>query len=97
MLSVKYLSLFLIHSRKDYCFHLDTENQLEHINKSIYESEKEVKRLESEQSQQPKTPTDKQQTQQPQPVPTPAFLNGFTLERVDNNEARRFVCDDHHQ
>ncbi len=46
----------------------------------MYESEKEAKRLESEQSQLPTTTsTDKQQVQQ-QVVPTPAFLNGFTLE-----------------
>jgi hypothetical protein len=59
----------------------------------MYESEKEAKRLESEQSQLPTTTsTDKQQAQQ-QVVPTPAFLNGFTLEKLDNNEARRFVCN----
>ncbi len=58
----------------------------------MHESEKEVKRLENEQSQLPTTtttnPNDKQQ---PQTVPTPAFLNGFTLEKLDNNEIRRFV------
>jgi transcription elongation regulator 1 len=69
---------------------IDVQNQLEHVNKSMYESEKEAKRLESEQSQLPTTTsTDKQQAQQ-QVVPTPAFLNGFTLEKLDNNEARRF-------
>jgi hypothetical protein len=79
---------------KTIVFDLDVQNQLEHVNKTMYESEKEVKRLESEQSQLPTTTsTDKQQQLQQQSVPTPAFLNGFTLEKLDNNEARRFVCN----
>ncbi|CAF2676953.1 unnamed protein product [Rotaria sp. Silwood2] len=73
---------------------IDLQNQLEHVNKTIHESEKEVKRLESEQSQlsaaaAAANANDKQQQQQ-QAVPTPAFINGFTLEKLDNNEIRRF-------
>lgn len=69
---------------------LDTENQLENINKNIHESEKEMKRLESEQSQLPAaTPTEKQPQQAA--APPPSFLNNFTLEKLDNNEARRLV------
>lgn len=69
---------------------LDMENQLENINKTMHESEKEVKRLESEQSQLPAaTPAEKQPQQAA--APTPAFLNNFTLEKLDNTEARRLV------
>lgn len=72
-------------------FYLDVQNQLEHINKTMHESEKEAKRLELEQSLLPPTnPNDKQPAQQ-QAIPAPAFVNGFTLEKLDNNDARRFV------
>jgi hypothetical protein len=73
------------------CFYSDVQNQLEHTNKTIHESEKEVKRLEAEQSQAPASTGSTDKPQQ-QAAPTPAFLNGFTLEKLDNNEARRFVC-----
>ena len=77
-----------------FSFRLDYQNQLEHINKTIHESEKEVKRLETEQSQvsnaAPATSTS-DKSQQPQVAPIPTFLNGFTLEKLDNNEVRRFV------
>ncbi|CAF0964011.1 unnamed protein product [Adineta ricciae] len=72
---------------------IDFQNQLEHINKTIHESEKEVKRLESEQSQVSNaalTTSTSDKSQQPQAAPIPTFLNGFTLEKLDNNEARRF-------
>lgn len=59
----------------------------------MHESEKEIKRLESEASQLPvATPTEKQPQQAA--APTPAFLNGFTLEKLDNNDVRRFVRSD---
>jgi hypothetical protein len=74
-----------------YQFLLDVQNQLEHINKTMHESEKEVKRLESEPSQLPPSTTNSNDKQQQQTVPTPAFINGFTLEKLDNNDARRFV------
>ncbi|CAF4353524.1 unnamed protein product, partial [Adineta steineri] len=71
---------------------IDIQNQLEHINKTIHESEKEAKRLEAEQtllSAATATTTtnssDKQQT-----VPAPAFISGFTVEKMDNNDVRRF-------
>jgi hypothetical protein len=57
----------------------------------MHESEKEVKRLESEPSQLPPSTTNSNDKQQQQTVPTPAFINGFTLEKLDNNDARRFV------
>jgi len=72
-------------------FLLDVQNQLEHINKTIHESEKEVKRLESEQSLLPTVITTNSTDKQQQAVPTPAFINGFTLEKLDNNDVRRFV------
>ncbi|UJR30629.1 hypothetical protein I4U23_018153 [Adineta vaga] len=68
---------------------IDLQNQLENVNKMIHESEKEVKRLESEQSQLPTTNSNDKQ-QPPATVPTPVFINGFTLEKLDNNDARRF-------
>lgn len=79
-----------------FSFQLDLQNQLEHINKTIHESEKEVKRLENEQSEAQTSTTTEKPTQQPaqqlqQPTPIPAFLNGFTLEKMDNNEIRRLV------
>ncbi|CAF3665637.1 unnamed protein product [Adineta steineri] len=70
---------------------IDIQNQLEHINKTIHESEKEAKRLEAEQTllsaatAATTNSSDKQQT-----VPAPAFISGFTVEKMDNNDVRRF-------
>lgn len=75
---------------------LDLENQLEHVNKSIHESEKELKRLESEQSQTAASATinkEKVATSVVAPAPAPSFVNGFTLERLDNNDLRRLVSN----
>ncbi|CAF3434386.1 unnamed protein product [Rotaria socialis] len=72
---------------------IDFQNQLEHVNKTIHESEKEAKRLESEQSQLAAvtaTTTNASDKQPQQAAATPAFINGFTLEKLDNNEMRRF-------
>jgi hypothetical protein len=57
----------------------------------MHESEKEVKRLESEQSLLPTVITTNSTDKQPQAVPVPTFINGFTLEKLDNNDVRRFV------
>lgn len=76
------------------CFTLDLQNQLEHVNKTIHESEKEAKRLESEQSQLSAASTTNANDKQQQPaVAAPAFINGFTLEKLDNNDIRRFVSN----
>ena len=78
-----------------FCSISDLQNQLEHVNKTIHESEKDVKRLENEQSQaSASAENDKAaqpQQQPPQLTATPAFLNGFTLEKMDNNDIRRLV------
>jgi len=78
-----------------FCSISDLQNQLEHVNKTIHESEKEVKRLENEQSQASASAANDKaaqpQQQPPQVTPTPAFLNGFTLEKMDNNDIRRLV------
>lgn len=77
----------------------DVQNQLEQINKTMHESEKELKRLESEQSQlalSTSASNDKQSAQaQTQVVAAPSFINGFTLEKLDNNDLRRFVSIHH--
>ena len=82
-----------------YLLSLDVQNQLEQINKTMHESEKELKRLESEQSQlalSTGTSNDKQSAQaQPQVAAAPTFVNGFTLEKLDNNDLRRFVSIHH--
>ena len=73
---------------------LDLQNQLEHVNKSIHESEKEMKRLENEQSQAAvlSSNSNEKSTNVAAPVaPTPTFVNAFTLEKLDNTDVRRFV------
>lgn len=75
-------------------FFSEVENQLEIVNKSIHENEKEFKRLEKEQSQNAAaavaTSTDKSTT--PNPTATTSnFVNNFTLEKLDQNDLRRFV------
>jgi len=72
---------------------IEVENQLEIVNKSIHENEKEFKRLEKEQSQNAAaiaaTSTDKSTT--PNPTATTSnFANNFTLEKLDQNDLRRF-------
>jgi predicted nucleic acid-binding Zn-ribbon protein len=74
----------------------DVQNQLEHTNKTIHESEKEMKRLESEQAQlalSTNNANEKSSVQQSQQTPTltPTLVNGFTLEKLDHNDVRRFV------
>ena len=87
----KTVAFFPFRSTKSFFFaSTEVENQLELVNKAIHESEKELKRLEKEQSQAEKTAA----PSQPAAAPTPALPNlvtAFTLEKLDQNDLRRFV------
>lgn len=92
-MSLKYLSF------EENFFIEDVQNQLEMVNKSIHDSERELKRLQNEQSQMAAATAANEKANAAAaaaaaavPVPgSSAFLNGITLEKLDQNDIRRFV------